>query len=196
MVVVGYKVRYSCHLCSKTFPTNRGLKIHIHSHRSQGKSMQLSRRVQQPKVQTYLQTNRHRTVQKPHTCPLCERGSTNRSDQPNNNIKMDTDLCNTYTWVPFLGLSDSTYLKSVFPCNEEFEPIHKKQRLSNEVENDQITHFGCSVNIPQYIELTPSITSCQEDKGVCHIFVKHVKQRHPKYFVSWVVNIQNCACLI
>ena len=80
---------------------------------------------------------------------------------------MDRDLCNTYTWVPSLGLSDSTYWEAVSPCNEEFEPVHKKQRFSNEVEKDQISYFDYSVNIPQYFELTSSISSGQADKVVC-----------------------------
>ena len=80
---------------------------------------------------------------------------------------MDRDVCNTYTMVSSLGLSDSTYWEAVFPCNEEFEPVHKRQRSSNEVEKDQISYFGYSVNIPQYFELIPSISSGQEEKGVC-----------------------------
>lgn len=161
MVVVGSKVRYSCHLCSKTFPTSRGLKLHIHSHRSQRKSMQLPRIVPQPKEQTYIQSNHHRTVQKPHTCPLCERGFNVRNDLF---VHIVTQACTRAD--RFLRRVTNGW--ECTSCDKIFDS-------RNQAECHTRTHTsGRGINCPV----------CHEDFTGCkgNILVKHVKQRHPKYF--------------
>ena len=61
---------------------------------------------------------------------------------------MYSDLCYSYTWVSSLRISDADFWESVFPCKEEFEPEHKKQRLIND---DLKVHLEEDKNVPQFI---------------------------------------------
>ena len=161
MVVIGSKVRYSCYLCSKTFPTSRGLKLHLHSHKSQQNNMQLSSRVSQPKVEVNLEHNHQRLVQKTHTCPLCERGFKVRQDMF---VHIVTQACTRAD----RSLRRVTNGWECTSCDKFFGS-------RNQAECHTRTHTsGRGINCPV----------CHKDftgyKG--NILVKHVKELHPAYF--------------
>ena len=161
MVVIGTKVRYSCYMCSKTFSTSRGLKLHLHSHRSHKNNMQSSSRASRPKVEANLEYNHHRPVHKAFTCPLCERGFNIRQDLL---VHIVTQACTRADRF----LRRVTKGWECTSCDKLFDN-------RNQAECHTRTHTsGRGLNCPE----------CHEDftgyKG--NILVKHVKERHPGYF--------------
>ena len=161
MVVVGADVRYSCHLCSKTFRTNRGLKLHVHSHRSDKKNMQSVLKASSPKSESNHKYNHHRTAIKPHACPLCDRGFKIRQDLQ---VHVVTGACTRADRF----LRRVTKGWECTSCDKLFDD-------RNRAECHTRTHtYGHRVNCPV----------CHMDFTGCkgNILVRHVKELHPGYF--------------
>ena len=161
MVVIGDKVRYSCSLCTKTFPTSRGQKLHLHSHRTHKKNIQSSSRSSRPQVELKQEYNHQRIENKPFKCPLCERGFNIRQDLY---VHIVSGACTRA----------DRFLRRVtngWECNS----CDKLFDSRNKAECHTRTHtYGSSITCPV---CSKDFTGC---KG--NIVVKHVKERHPGYF--------------
>jgi len=162
VVVVGSKIRYSCHMCTKTFPTNRGLKIHLHSHRNQQQNTPLSEL--QTNSTKWKQINKsvlERSVQKSFTCPLCERGFGINQDRL---VHLVTEACTRAD--RFLRRISSGW--ECTSCEKAYSSRDLAERHTR-------THVsGHMLSCPV----------CRDDFTGCkgNVLVKHVKGRHPQYF--------------
>ena len=87
MVVKGSQIRYSCTICTKTFPTNRGLKLHLHSHKTKPVLNKSSTR-DRCSPEQHKQYNP--VSNKPFTCPLCDRGFSINQDRL---VHLVTEAC-------------------------------------------------------------------------------------------------------
>ena len=162
VVVVGSKIRYSCHMCTKTFPTNRGLSIHLHSHKTQQNKSPISK--VQTKSPKWRQSNKavfDSPVQKRFSCPLCERSFGINQDRL---VHLVTGACTradrflrriTSGW-------ECTTCDKVFDSRDQAER-HTRTHVSGHM-------LSCPVCIGDF-------TGC---KG--NVLVKHVKDKHPHYF--------------
>ena len=172
MVVIGTKVRYSCSLCSKTFPTSKGQKLHLHSHRSNNKNIQLTSSSPRPKVENDLnhkkekieihqEYNHHRDEKKRFICPLCDRGFKVRQDLL---VHIVSGACKRADRL----LRRVTSGWECTSCDKLFD-------TRNKAECHTRTHtFGSGITCPVCnMDFTGS-------KG--YIVVRHVKERHPEYF--------------
>ena len=159
MVVIGDKVRYSCNLCSKTFPTSRGMKLHQHSHKSHKKQSFI--RTSSPKHKFHLDISHQSPTLKCFTCPLCERGFKIRQDLL---VHIVTQACTRAD--RFLRRISRGW--KCTSCDRFFEG-------RNQAEYHARTHTsGQGIECPV----------CHKDftgfKG--NILVRHVKEMHPRYF--------------
>ena len=176
VVVVGDKIRYSCHLCTKTFPTNRGLSIHLHSHKTQQNKSPTS------KVQTKSPKTRQSNTavfdspvqkrfspkavfdspaQKRFSCPLCERSFGINQDRL---VHLVTGACTRAD--RFLRRITSGW--ECTTCDKVFDSRDQAERHTRTHVSGQ--RLSCPVCAGDF-------TGC---KG--NVLVKHVKDRHPHYF--------------
>ena len=162
VVVMGTKIRYSCHLCTKTFPTNRGLKLHLHSHRTKLNTTSTSR--VHPKSPQWKQINIEpfdRHVKKSFTCPLCDRGLGINQDRLVHLVSQACTRADRFLRRVTGGWECTT-------CDKVFDSRDQAERHTRTHESGRM--IACPV--------------CQEDFTGCkgNVIVKHVKERHPTYF--------------
>ena len=156
MVVKGSKIRYECSICTRDFPSKRGLKIHFHSHKVRPTINQSLPMVHHsPEQPQHLHTG-----SKPYPCPLCDRGFSVNQDRL---VHLVTETCTRA----------DRYLKCVSggwectSCKKQFSSHDQARRHIRTHESGR--EMRCPV--------------CQEDfTGVkVHALVRHVKDRHPEY---------------
>ena len=163
MVVRGNTVRYSCNICTKTFPTNRGLKIHIHTHKTLvvKTASYTSPKISSTRYQALTGHHELLVVHKPFVCPLCERGFSIKLDSL---VHLVTEACTRAD----RSLRRITKGWECITCDKVYSSRDQAER------HTRCHEYGRGMSCP----------ICNKDFKGCkgNVLVNHVKNTHPEYF--------------
>ena len=161
LVVQGTQIRHSCNKCPKTFPTNGGLKRHLHTHKTPEANIiptaNTKTGLPRDQVSTEIRSSKR------FTCPFCSRSFCAKQGLQ---VHLVTETCRradrflrrvTEGW-------ECTSCDKSFNSRNQAE-LHTKSHKSG-------PGLSCPVCRDDY--------TCS--KG--NVLVNHVKDKHPQYFVD------------